>query len=604
VIAATLGSTRASAAPNPSPPPSAITQAEIDDTSWRQVFMAPRITGNLRAVAVDPSDGKSIYVGLEEGTLAHTSDGGITWDEVPISPFLMQSPALEPSLYGPIPKVVDVFAGFHWRFGEYLWNFDPLGRQSAEQSIPLAPPFFGKIIAPQWVTPFGFPPLKEAFLQYIGARSPKPYEEHRRLKVCPGGLNWLLVTTKTKLMGSSDGTNFTQLFDARETAPIVQVACNPTNPNDIVLITEDGTSRSLDGGLTFDPLAGALGAMGATAVNYGPAEGGKSKLYVATGRDLWIGDPDEPDGMKSAPLNGENNADIRHINASRKAIWLATDNSVKVSRDAGATWSNVDDLEGFAWEMIAVLPGEGGAPDKIAALAAEFAFLSSDGGASFQLFFRGQSRRSLRQIVTVPASPPVPAGFLLVTSGELWTTTPPDSTVNTGDTEHRRWAELRLKKMPPIDGVIHRALLRARLLDVHINALYSGLKKRAWLPGVQLVGRVEQNYLGKAEQATITAPQGKLTFEKTNYWTASVNLVWELPDLAAPKYDFSPVRADLYELQKRFGYVVEDAYNERRAVLEQIAAGGLTPEQLLTLQSRVEVLDVALDEFTGESSKK
>jgi len=108
VAAWSLHARVASAAPGDAPPP----PSEGLAIEWRQTFMAPRVTGNLRAVAVDPTDPKNLYVGTEEGTLAHSTDGGLTWDEVELSPFLLRSPTITPTLSGDPYKAVDIFAGF------------------------------------------------------------------------------------------------------------------------------------------------------------------------------------------------------------------------------------------------------------------------------------------------------------------------------------------------------------------------------------------------------------------------------------------------------------------------------------------------------------
>src|SRR5436305_379893 len=108
----------ASAAPGDPPPPPQLHVTDMPGgLEWRQTFMAPRVTGNLRAVAVDPSDPKNLWVGTEEGTLAHSTDGGLTWDEVELSPFLLQAATISPQLTGDSYKAIDVFSGFKQQQG-------------------------------------------------------------------------------------------------------------------------------------------------------------------------------------------------------------------------------------------------------------------------------------------------------------------------------------------------------------------------------------------------------------------------------------------------------------------------------------------------------
>src|SRR4051794_21963944 len=80
------------------------------DTTWHQLLMAPRVTGNFRAIAIDRTNAKNIYIGTEEGTLVHSIDGGITWDEIELTPFLTSSPMVNLGLTGDTFNALNVFA--------------------------------------------------------------------------------------------------------------------------------------------------------------------------------------------------------------------------------------------------------------------------------------------------------------------------------------------------------------------------------------------------------------------------------------------------------------------------------------------------------------
>jgi hypothetical protein len=584
---------------------------EPEDVNWSAILMAPRITGNFRAVAVDPSDGKRIYAGTEEGTLVHSFDGGVTWQEIELSPFLMQSPTIEPQLSGDDYKAIDVFGGFQIPFGNEYRGANPINRLSAGKGPSRAGPDVLGYVYPQtmpifFVAPFPVDFGPEPLLDAVAGKDPRPYDELRRIRVCPGGAHHLFVTTDERLFGSSDGNSFVQLFVARESAAITELACSPTNPNEVILSSGDGTFRSTDGGTSFSAIGGSVGTIEASAIAFGPAgEGGKDQIYVASGTDLWIGDPTEPDGLILKYMGGETDAQIRHVAASEHSVWLATDAGVRVSRDAGKTWKAIDDLEGFDWQMIAVAPAADAGREQIAVLREDIAFMSIDGGDTFHPVFRAQSRRTLRQLV---ASPTVVAGvppFLLVTSGELWTTTPhPGRRSDVDDRIIRAWAQRRLERMPTLSEMIDGALVKARLSTEQVDGLFSRWNSRGWLPGVGMFGFVQDRNVLTRRQATITDPEDVTRVDRTNNYGVMLDLVWELPDVVLPNANVTAARTNLYEIRKRLSFVVEDAYDERRQVLSKLSAGGHDAEQMLLLQSRVDVLDVVLEQFTGDVARR
>src|SRR5690349_16223574 len=98
------------AAPEPPPSPG---WAGLGRSTWRQILMAPRVTGNLRAVAVDPSDPKNVFVGTEEGTIIHSTNGGVTWDEIELSPFTLESPSPGVGMGGDDYSAIGPFGGFN-----------------------------------------------------------------------------------------------------------------------------------------------------------------------------------------------------------------------------------------------------------------------------------------------------------------------------------------------------------------------------------------------------------------------------------------------------------------------------------------------------------
>jgi uncharacterized membrane protein len=462
-----------------------------------------------------------------------------------------------------------------------------------------APPLPELGLPPLFIHPGIGGSIPELVLASTGTRDPKPYEPVSRIRICPGGTNTVYVNTGNKVLAAPDGASFVPVFFARETTAIGDVACSPTNPNEVIVTTGDGTYRSIDGGVSFDQLEGALGPAGSSSVTWGPPGdgGGKAQLYVSGGRDLWIGDPSTADGMKIVNVTGEF-SNINHIAATAHSIWLATDTGVRFSKDAGATWTSVDDLEGFDWNMVAV--ASAGSQEHVAVIRSDIAFDSIDGGAVFRPFFRAQSRRTLRQIVPLPQ--PNTTAFLLLTSGEVWSTVVSLESPASDPTEDevRRTSLRRLRTMASLSDTLDRARAKTRMLDVQIDKSSDLLKTRNWLPGVYIGFNIGQVGFAEAKTVSPSTPVTTITTEVTPFYGGGIDLVWQLPETLSPNYQFEPARKDLHKIQKRYLYAVEDAYQERRQVLAQLAAGGLDAEQLLTLQARLEILDVLLQELAGE----
>lgn len=588
--------------PAAGPPTSAAAADDATDPDaqpiWQQTLMAPRVTGNLRTVAVDPSDPHSVWVGTEEGTLLHSTDGGITWDERELSPFLLKSPTVAPALVGDLFSPIDVFIGFQQSLGGgFYLGFNPINRRSGGREVGLvSPPVSLLRQPPLFVYPVRISDIREPREPLLGAvaeTDPQPYNEVVRLKICPNTDYTVFVATRTTLFASLDGWSFAPLFVTRESSSINDIACSPTNAQEVVLATGDGTFRSLDGGNSFNPLPGTMGPLGSSSVAFLPADkDGHAPLVVAAGRDVWIGDPDSVDGMKAAALTGGAQADVHYVAATAKSIWVVTESGVRASHDGGATWEAFDDLEGFPWQMVAV--AESGGHEDVAILGDDIVFESIAGGP-FHLVFRGQSRRRLRQLVPTGTN-----GFFLVTSGELWTTSPPPPSAGESEAARQR-AIARLRRMPSLAALNRRAAERAHLSDTELDDMQSRLKTRAWVPSVALILTRGESYLVKQQDATLTQPAKLTGIEAQVSYGAIADLVWELPDVVSPNYDFRTIRKNLYDIRKRLSFVVEDAYDERRQLLSRVAAGGLDPEQLLTIESRIDVLDLVLTQLTGES---
>jgi hypothetical protein len=572
---------------------------EGDGTSWRQIMMAPHITGDLRAVAVDPTDAKNIYVATTEGTLAHSTDGGVTWNEIAMTPFYRKSPAISVSPSGDEYNALAPFGGLQVLVGNQYKPLPPIGRPNADRQVSPASPKLDPL-PPYFINPFRFDSTQEVLLGQVAGADAAPIEVITRVRVCPGGNYLIYAVTAERLWASSDGTNFLTIFTARATDPIADVACAPANPNDVVIATGDGTYRSKDGGLTFTQLGGWVGPAGGQAVAWGPpGQNGAPQLFIASGTDIFGGDPDDADNMRYMPLTGA--GDIAQLAATSKSVWAPTSTGVYASQDGGNTFTSVPDLESLPWITAAVIPSEGDVPEHVAITGEDMAF-DSDDSVHFRPFFRGETRRKIKYIVASPGTTATPPGFLILSAGELWTTRSSEPVARAVGGDKRRWAARKLENLPSLGDTLAQAFTLAGLTSAQVNDMFGALKARALVPSVLLNIQYNGESSGNTERTYLTDPNTIATNPFSRGLVASVDFVWELPDLFWPSYNFTPVRQDLYELRKRFQYVIEDAYTERRQILTQMM-NETEESQWLTLEARLDVLNTVLEQFTGVTQR-
>ena len=234
-------------------------------------MLAPRITSSLRAVAVDPTDAQNVYVATEEGTLAHSTDGGVSWDEIELSPWLIESATVSLGLYGDDYKAIDVFAGLnvsgYFAGANLNRQFQPTGRDGAGQGPGIVgPPPMG--LANLFVYPVRFAQNPEPLLGSLAQqelRDPNqalqrssvgrggPRENVRDIAVCRGGNFGLLVASGARLFGSSDGTTrrTAAAFLKRHRKRIVECVSRWTNERKVTieLMAQKLTERAGELGL-------------------------------------------------------------------------------------------------------------------------------------------------------------------------------------------------------------------------------------------------------------------------------------------------------------------------------------------------------------------
>ncbi len=616
-----------------SPAPGSAAPPPYASWRWRRVFSHPRIGGRLTAIAVDPTDPARIVVGSEEGTVFQSFDGGATWDERPLYPFVttdrslgLQVPGL-PRLGGFIAPSLQVLV------------FPPFRRQVGILGMPYAgydptmPRRFGPLplnaepvaegITAQGEAPTStFPEFMQTYFVRTGAGAPDllasvtrsrrgETQPVRAIQFCPGNDFPLLVATKRNLYGSADGgLTYIRLYAIPGRVDLHWVACAEDAPNRVALATSFGLYRSRDGGLTFDLETSGWPGAAVTAVAYGQGE----SLFVANGSLLFRGDPDSAQGQVMVYPDYENNdtapwRTIRWIEVTESnQIWLATDDGVRGSLDGGDGWTVPARLlfsrrpipqvvvgnNEVGGERVAVMVGPGPAGVQGAVYA------SDDGGESWFPFFQGITRRSLQRMAAARGPSGGTPRWYVAAGHEVWATLEPGAERGgfVGDPAVAGWARAELQRQPPLQVVTEIALERTGLGAREVQSFTDGLSSRAWIPRIDLVFDLSSTdeLLAWAEQPT---PRFADEQSRTVVWQLFVQGTWYFRDLALVNEEIDSFQNRVHELRRQVIFAVEDAWRERTQHLRRIAGGRLDDYQAEVLRMRIETIDALLETWLG-----
>ncbi len=575
----------------------ALIGARSPDWNWVQVLASPRIGGRLTAVAVDPENQDRIFVGTEEGNLLRSNDGGVTWDERTLTPFQVQ----ERSVSFQTVRVPDTAEA---ESAEVFFLADPPDRFYADDVLTT---FFDPLVYslfPIYLYHNGFPPTVSGpsptvsvLSDSIASRSEETIPV-RRIAFCPGTEFPLLVANQREVHGSADdGQTSLRLFFAQADSTIEDLVCSKYRRGEIAVATSKGVYRSIDGGVTFNPVAGTGGS---GAVAFAQEQTHKVEImYSAGDGELYRGDPDSIFGLSyNYPTDDDANTapweEINWIEATRAGeVWLATGNGLRVSRDGGDTYQNVAPLVLGNQILRQVLVDEG---ERIAVMLRDIIYSSDDEGITWHPFFFGATRRTLRQMAVGPAVGGK-ARWWVVTSGELWTNLPP--TRDKGpeiSLEEKEWAEERLAATPPISAAIERALENTRLSTPRIEDLISREKARAYLPYLDFRFQyLDEKISGVSELSggIVATIDGQAARREV---VIMVQATWQLYDALTAQTEYE-AKDELYILQKQIAFVAEDAWVERRLHLSSIARGDVSAAQAEMLRARVDALETVLDSW-------
>jgi photosystem II stability/assembly factor-like uncharacterized protein len=579
--------------------------------TWRVVTAAPRIGQDLRAIAVDPSDPQRLYMGTEEGTVLRSFDGGSTWTETDLSPFLLRRsppPPQPPGGEARDPTEVMVPMVIAWNMLPFnLW---PTSRVLKPRQLYVDNPFRPGLYVFPWGTRQG-----ESLLSVVTEGVVTPVSPVRRIVVCPGAEFSVVVATRRDLYGSQDGgETFVRLFGlTSENGSIAMASCSPDHPGEILVASSDGLYESHDGGVSFDPVLYGMPGSGADAVAYAAPRGGKSHVvYSAEGSVLWVVDLDAPTKAKRTyPFVASPFSKTRWIATSANgAIWLATDRGIRMSEDEGKNWVTVaaDQFEDRDWWQIVVGPNESGG-ERIAIERDHFIYASDDGGRTFYQWFSGATNREMRYIVVgVPSSPGATPPWWLLTAGELWSDSPQRRGLAPGGEAlaQGQWAARRLSRIPPPAAVLGVALHRLALDSVAVGSAVDRMTERSWLPRIDLQLTFGSGARDSSGEGVISNRYDALYASQADWYEARATATWFLPDLVYPATD-SPAHARkaLYVQRQRVTYALQDAYRERALRLQQLSGDALDDAQAMLVRARVDALDAMLAAWSsGEPSDR
>ncbi|MEM6963010.1 MAG: hypothetical protein AAF550_14885, partial [Myxococcota bacterium] len=326
---------------------------------WQQLLASPRIGGRLTTVEVDRSDPARIFVGTEEGTILKSTDGGISWRELEISPRLRLRRAQEKlnidmgfdegTWFIIEPYKADDFATLARLYPNAFFAVDSDTLVLFDWFMPLHHHDY------VWLIPLGlrYGP-QETLLESVldGAQE---LNSVRFIALCPDAAFPVLVATKHELFGSyDDGLTFVPVFQKPNTE-MRQIVCSRTDSSKLILVTTQGVFLSNDGGITFNEDPVSQPGRPASAAVYRP-DGTK---LVAEGARLYVRDdaliPVYPDFNNAGTLPWD---PILWVESSNDQIWLGTEDGLRASFDDGVSWSNVGRLTFSRHQITQVAMGQ------------------------------------------------------------------------------------------------------------------------------------------------------------------------------------------------------------------------------------------------------
>ncbi|MEO1483421.1 MAG: hypothetical protein AAFU77_15040 [Myxococcota bacterium] len=535
---------------------------------WFQQAVVPTVGGRLRTLAVDPTDSERLFAGTAEGTVIRSLDGGDTWQEMSLEPFVIVPRATS----GPSPS-------------------DP------RTLLPL---------------PSGLSSLRAGQIEQVT-------NPVRRIAVCPGSSFEILVAARSSLFGSVDGgLTYLRLLGAFANTQVFTVDCRPECPEFVAVGTAQGIFISSDGGNTFSNERTPVGKSVQT-VEISCEAGRARALYFAQGRRVYFVPLDREvpalEIFPSKSLRGELSGpftDVLDLEVVGNQLWAGTEAGLFRSDNLGGDWVAAGDAflqrvvrqivayQAPGWEKAELVALIDTAPDRndVSASILSLVLTSSDGGFEWQTAFSSLSQRRNRWIQP-GRSRDGRFAWWLATSGGIWVgirgaEKTPDRALE------RYWARERLRAFPSLQQVVNAALEENSLTPQFISGLAASRSQRCYAPVVGLA------YVDRSDTQLVTNDLAGVprVFVRGDRFNQPLNefaafLRWDLSCLLGDGYLASEDRVDLTALRQEVSFAVQDAYRERMILLRRLSQG-VTPDYVaLTLRARVEALEALMEGFIG-----
>ncbi len=605
---------------------------------WRQMLIPVRVAGQISEFDIHPTDPDLMIVGTQEGTILRTDDGGITWREIELDPYVIEKRITIPRPPG-LPDL-----------GEVL----PPGLQMY-QDPPFAPEPVQRVSAPFRTLFFSFGPefmsvraannsaigFKETILR--DALSLQPARPVRRVVFCPGGDFEVLVATDDELLGSTDrGMTFVRLLRIPGQVRMYHVICSERNPKYIYVTTTFGPFLSRDGGITFDQdLSGWPGRLSNGAA-FDPNNDGP--VFVATDHLLFRGNPLTGRGLEMCypDFNNASTAPWTQVNwveISDGQLWLATDDGVRRSKDGGTSWENVgvDIFSRHTIRQVAIGQNESGGKrivvaarnSKPFALSTTYipmaespmvasmdmsnmvkklikpttlVYSSDDNGETWEPFFVGMTRRLISRIKATRPESGQPPKWWILDGGAIWTTAPLPAQDAELDRDSQRWARIRMRDNPPLRNVVERLLYENDLHDAFLQKDWKLQYRSYRLPSIQFRFNMRTPGVQRNEDIAIFAPANILENDRRTAYSASLYLWWDLPNTLNVRdmpgrvdVAHKSARGQLFELKRIIILMVEDLWHERLMHLQTLARGLSDRLKTEILRERIVALEAILE---------
>ena len=618
---------------------------------WRQILSPHRIGGKITTLAVDERNPNRIFVGTEEYRFLRSLDGGVTWDEIDLSPFTLAadehrltSPGL-PRLGEIVPMGFFLFVDPPYREdpanrlrvegnigNETFWNFGhgaiwrgfngprdhgpgPYERRGRRVGGAPLPPAHGsdggagvagqggavEFIRPTNVVVTARAP--EVLLD--DAIRPKDIYNIVRIRFCPGAAYPLMIASRRELLGSTDdGHTWVRLLRLPGVIQVNHIACGEQDSRLVIAATTFGPFLSFDGGITWSQDLSGWPGRDATAATFDPRPGHAGEVLVATGADLFMGDPRSREGLEWVYPDFNNSATLpwQRINyvsmTPDGVVWLATDDGVRVSRDGGNNWQTVSRglLSRQKMELMEVGVSEIGT-ERVAAVARDcraffrgrpqcrgsLVYATDDGGQSWFPFFDSMTGHTVTRVVNVAGGPNQAPRWWVLTDGGLFSTVDPTATPQWEiDRETQAWARNRLLNTPPRNDTVHAILDGVSLTEQDIIDNTLANRRKHFAPELHL--RLEVSF-----------PDQRSTFQQDNFqpyvWDSQllptiveawVFLQWRLKDVGFygtnnRDLEFPAARTRLWALRNSIKSITNSVWHERRMTLERPGQRGKRP---------------------------